>query len=91
MLDGAIAKKPCYQMVCTFEARILPSRLMTGTPRYTAVAATIRSGMSGMSSRDTCCIALTTSRVNGASLKTWFGLSKAPPQEVPLHVARPGR
>ena len=35
---GNCKRNRCYQMVRTFEARILPSRLMTGTPRYTAVA-----------------------------------------------------
>ncbi len=44
--------------------------------------ATMRSGMSGSSSRDTCCMALTTLPVNGASLKTCLGLSRAFPQIV---------
>ena len=38
---------PNHQMVASFEARIFPSRLMMGTPKRRAVAATMRSGMSG--------------------------------------------
>ncbi len=56
-----------YQTVCTLEARMRPSRLMTGTPKYNAVAATILSGMSGMSTRSTWRMVSTTPPVNGAS------------------------
>ena len=37
----------CYQIVSTSETRILPSLLISGTPRHTAVAAMTRSGRSG--------------------------------------------
>ena len=37
-------KHRAYQTVWTFETRMRPSRLMTGTPKYTPVAATMRSG-----------------------------------------------
>src|SRR5271168_5135706 len=50
-----------------------PSRLITGTLKYRAVAATIRSGMSGISERGTWRIVSTTSLVNGASLRTKSG------------------
>lgn len=40
-----------YQTVITLDPRIQPSRLMTGVPKYTPVAATILSGMSGTSMR----------------------------------------
>jgi len=56
-----------YQTVRMLDARMRPSRLIAGTPKKTAVAATIRSGMSGTSSRGTCRIASTTSTVNGTS------------------------
>lgn len=46
-----------------------PSRVMTGTPKYRAVAATMRSGMSGTSARATCHMASTTSALNVASSK----------------------
>jgi len=39
------------RMVCTPDTRIFPSRVTSGTPRETAVAAMIRSGMSGTSAR----------------------------------------
>jgi hypothetical protein len=65
-----------YQIVFTFEARIFPSRLRTGTPKI-AVAATTRSGISGTFARRTCHIASTISTVKGASSNTWSGPSRA--------------
>ena len=56
-----------HQIVWMADDRMRPSRLMTGTPRNTAVAATIRSGMSGISARGTCRMASTTLAVKGAS------------------------
>lgn len=43
-----------YQIVSTCDARIWRSRLSNGTPSARAVAAIMRSGMSGTSSRLTC-------------------------------------
>lgn len=60
--------------VCTLEVRMRPSRLMAGTPKYTAVAATMRSGMSGMSTRDTFSMASMISEVTGAPLKNVIGV-----------------
>jgi hypothetical protein len=59
-----------YQTVFRLDARMRPSRLMTGVPKYTPVAATILSGMSGTSARGTWRMASTISSVKGASLKT---------------------
>jgi hypothetical protein len=56
-----------HQTVCTLEVRIRPSRLIAGTPKYTAVAATMRSGISGMSTRGTSNMASIISDVTGAS------------------------
>lgn len=44
--------KTPYQIVLTSEARISPSQLMSGSPRQRAVAAMMRSGMSGTSLRE---------------------------------------
>ena len=41
----------CHQMVSTFEARILPSRVTNGSSSARAVAAMMRSGMSGTAAR----------------------------------------
>src|SRR5262245_22805730 len=66
--DGSF---PCsYQMVFTAEVLILPSRLMTGTPKCKAVAAIIRSGISGTSSRRTRPTARATLSVRSATCKT---------------------
>lgn len=42
-----------HEIVSTFDSRMARSRLITGTLRCTAVAATMRSGMSGTSDRGT--------------------------------------
>ena len=53
-----------YQIVGTAEARISPSRLMSGIPKDRAVAAMMRSGISGISPRNTRPTANATSRVS---------------------------
>ena len=68
MLCGT-ARKP-HQIVRTLDAVIRPSRLITGTPKYRPVAATIRSGISGTSSRGTFRKASTMPVVSGASSST---------------------
>ena len=57
-------------MLWTFDARIFLSRLMTGTPICTAVAATVRSGISGISEREIRRIAPTIATVSGAATMT---------------------
>ena len=54
-------------MVGTDKVWIWPSRLITGTPKYIAVAAIMRSAISGTSSRKTRPTAKATSRVRSAA------------------------
>ena len=72
---GKMAAAFSYQMVLTVAAQMRPSRLMTGTLKWSAVPAMMRSGMSGTSSRETRCIDWTTSAVKAASVNTCAGFS----------------
>ena len=74
--------RPIYQIVSTFEARILPSRLTNVARRATAVADTIRSGRFGTSSRLTNSRASATARSSGANRHGVAGSSRAVP-DVP--------
>ena len=59
-----------HQIARTLDAVMRPSRLITGTPKYKPVAATIRSGISGTFSRGTFRKASTMPVVSGASSST---------------------
>ena len=67
---GGVVAEIDHQTVWMLEARIRPSRLMAGTPKYNAVAATMRSGISGISTRGTSRMASMISAVTGASWST---------------------
>src|SRR5579871_1689062 len=62
-----------YQIVWIAEARILRSRETTGKPRWSAVAAMIRSGMSGTSALGTRRRAWAISASRGARTRRYFG------------------
>src|ERR1035438_9105545 len=64
------------------------SLLLTCNPRETAVAATMRSGISGTSLRATRCMASTISIVNGTSSRTWFGSLRAFRRSVYAAIGR---
>ena len=82
-IRGRVTRRECrHHTVRTLEARIRPSRLTTGTPKYIAVAATMRSGMSGMSLRGTKRMVSTTSPVNGASSRNKIGIVERSSQLV---------
>lgn len=66
-----------YQIVLTDDVRILPSRLITGTPKCTAVAAMMRSGISGTSSRSTRPRASATAMLRSAIWNTLAGSRRA--------------